>query len=702
MRHATRARHENRSRPGAGLRAVSVAALVMLLLTCAPQTARAVGSEDRRDDPAVGLRMLCDSRWAGNGFGGYYPVRITLTNTGSPARVRIVFQPDREMLPTVELPDIDLEQNATVFKTLLIPMTGPGTRGYVKVFRNGKDLVRLTLSIGLPEVPREIPQPSLLIVSPTDIDGSEFARAAAGVVGRGESSVQKAEIVPPGRLPTSWLAYSGLDFVALSLESLGRLPAEQRLAILQWVDTGGNLIVYSVGGDPARSERLAALLGETLGGKDGDRAEPWQSPSPTDWEAITLVEPADPYGYAMSAGVEEASEAEPAQAEPAEPVVTSVWGVDGAAFRYRDRLLGRVFAFSENPFPGSVSDWGWMLKTMDQQRWTFPNRMGASGRRPSAGFLQFLIEGVSGVPVYAFLILMTLVTIVIGPLNYILLRRRRQVYLLLLTIPALALVTSVTLFAYSLLAHGFDVKSRIRSVTFLDQPRDTAVAVSRVALFAGLAPSEGLTFSPETAVTPVWSSEDAITGGRVVWGGRQTFGGGWFRSRTRTQFYTATHRAQRGHLEMTPTGAGTLRVANGLEWDIQSALIADADGTLYHIGELPAGAEGVARRAETAETSELARLFRENAPEGPLSAVSYGSNPYGYGYGYGYGYHIDQFTPNEGRIEKLLGGFYQNTEATNLLKPNTYVAVLSETPDIETGLEETTERGGFHVLLGRY
>jgi hypothetical protein len=681
------------------LPAVLAAVVAAAPFVCGPPSVLAIGSEERRDDPAVSLRVLYDTRWTGNGFGGYYPVRIELTNTGDPADVRIVFEPDGETLPTVEVPGIELERNATVFKTLLIPMTGPGTRGYVKVYRNGREHSRLTLSVSLPDVPRDNPQPTLLILSPNLVDGGEFARAAASVTGQGESSVQKVEVIPPVRLPTSWLAYSGLDFVAVSLAHLKGLPAEQRTALLQWVDTGGNLVVHSVGGEPAKSVELAQSLGQA----EGEPADPWQFVAPASWAAVTLTEPADPYGYTMPSMTTEP------EANPADETAVSVWGVNRSAVEYRDlqfrdRMLGRVFAFADDPFPGSASDWAWMLNTLDQQRWTFPYRMGACGRRPSAGFLQFLIDGVSGVPVYAFLILMTLVTIVIGPVNYIVLRRRRQVYMLLLTIPALALATSLTLFGYSLLAHGFDVKSRTRSLTFLDQRRDTAVAVSRVALFAGLAPSDGLSFSPETAVVPIWSSEDAITGGRVVWGGKQTFAGGWFRSRTRAQFYTATHRPQRGHLEMTAAGEGVLRVANGLEWDIRSALITNKDGVLYHVGELPAGAEGTARSADPADLMEVARQFRENAPDGPLS-TSYGSSPYGYGYGYhyGYGYNIDQFTPNEGRIEKMFATFQQSTHDTQkLLQPNSYLAILEENPGVEAGLEDTTERNGFHVVLGRY
>ena len=117
-------------------------------------------------------------------------------------------------------------------------------------------------------------------------------------------------------------------------------------------------------------------------------------------------------------------------------------------------------------------------------------------------FNEFLIPGVGVVPVYAFLGLMTLFTLVIGPLNYLLLWRRRQLYLLVITIPSIALVTTFSLVAYAVLASGFGVTSRLLSVTLLDQGAKTAVSAARLSLYAGMAPSTGLAFPLESRGLP--------------------------------------------------------------------------------------------------------------------------------------------------------------------------------------------------------
>ena len=75
---------------------------------------------------------------------------------------------------------------------------------------------------------------------------------------------------------------------------------------------------------------------------------------------------------------------------------------------------------------------------------------------------------IRGVPVYGFMVLITVFAIVIGPVNYFYLRRKRLLWLLLVTVPATALVTSVLLVGYSVAAHGFSIRSRIRSLTVLD------------------------------------------------------------------------------------------------------------------------------------------------------------------------------------------------------------------------------------------
>jgi hypothetical protein len=307
--------------------------------------------------------------------------------------------------------------------------------------------------------------------------------------------------------------------------------------------------------------------------------------------------------------------------------------------------------------------------------------------------------------VAAFVGLITVFTVVIGPLNYFWMTRRKQLYLLVVTIPAIALLTSTALFGYSAVAHGFSVKSRVRSLTILDQKSRTAIATSRVSLYAGLAPSKGLQFSPQTAVYPIWPEHGAFESGRVDWTERQALQSGFLRSRTRTQFLTVTHRDERGRLEIERAAHSQLPVTNGLEWDIQALLAADADGELYYGGELPAGAATKLTPASQTDLEAVAELVRRHPLQMPAGVTSGGGTDW-----FGFGNMRRYYWGNElavsyasGAAERRIAELSQPHQLRGgALPAKSYLAVLKENPGIETGVTAAEERASLHLLVGYY
>jgi hypothetical protein len=61
-------------------------------------------------------------------------------------------------------------------------------------------------------------------------------------------------------LPERWLDYTGLDLVAIALDSFGKMTADARRALVEWVECGGTLVVYKVGKPAGESEELEKLL----------------------------------------------------------------------------------------------------------------------------------------------------------------------------------------------------------------------------------------------------------------------------------------------------------------------------------------------------------------------------------------------------------------------------------------------------------
>src|SRR5262249_24385644 len=162
-------------------------------------------------------------------------------------------------------------------------------------------------------------------------------------------------------------------------------------------------------------------------------------------------------------------------------------------FLFRRAGLGCVVAIAaENPFPGQTTDWVWIFNTVPDNHWKWFRRSGVSLHRKNRDYWTFLIPDVGEAPVVSFLLLVSLCAIVIGPVNYVLLGRSRRLYLLLLTVPAGALLVSVSLFGYALLTDGLSVRLRSRSFTELDQRTGEAAAWSWQSYYAAIAPSQGL------------------------------------------------------------------------------------------------------------------------------------------------------------------------------------------------------------------
>lgn len=653
-----------------------------LAISCVSACTAAYGIGDEAKMSEQDLNVTFDSRWAGNASGGYYPLRFRMTNRAPARDITIVVQRQYEEVPRVQQ-SVRVDQNATIETTLLVPMVNAATSGELRIYSDGVELKRMRQGIVFPQVNLEVAdRPSLIVIAPTNVDVGPFDDAVSALTpssahGYGYSVTSDSQQVPPALLPESWLGYSGLDFVAVSLKTLDSLARSYRDPLLKWVETGGTLIVYDIGGPAADSQELDDLLGLSRRDFHGDA-----------WENGQLVL-RRPIALPQQAG--QLSTEEVLQKNRA----GFLWGNRADVFQKQSVMLGSVYGFSGNPFPGTMHDWGWFLNEVGANQYRWSVRNGFSSRHGHDEYLNFLIPGVESVPVFAFLILITGFTVVIGPVNYFYCWKRKQLFLLIVTIPAIALATSLTLFAYSAVSHGFGTKSRMRSVTFLDQQQRTAITISRNALWCGFAPSDGLGFSPQTAVFPLWGSDDEFQTGRVDWTDAQILTGGWLRSRTRTQFVTTTHRIERGRVDVKVVG-GAAEVSNGLEHDLEMILVAAEDG-VYYFGEgIPAGSVAQLSRATDEELQLLEDRIAAAKPEFPegvnAGVVEESYTPYGYSRDRAVGFGASLFDrgvegPRAAGRKVASGEFY---------------AVFQDNPGVDLGLESTVEYAGFHCLIGRY
>ena len=176
----------------------------------------------------------------------------------------------------------------------------------------------------------------------------------------------------------------------------------------------------------------------------------------------------------------------------------------------------------------------------------------------------------SAAPVGSFLILITAFVIVIGPVNYFLLRRKRRLYLLLVTVPLGAALVTLTLFAYALISDGLGVRVRMRSFTEIDQRAGRSVSWSRQSYYAGLAPSGGLTFPETVAVFPIEQypaerQQGALGTQWLVWGEQQNLATGYISSRSAAQFLVVESGPSSRRL-LVESGPGDAAVWRPIGW----------------------------------------------------------------------------------------------------------------------------------------
>lgn len=766
------------------LRSVPTVVTVVLCMTALCPSALAREFELRGED----LRIVGETQWTGGGWGGYHPIRCEITNFGPGRDVELLFQPHDpgRGTPTVRR-RLRLEQNATARVTLAVPLVGGRSSGRLDVRVAGTGVPGLNVDLALAgPSDGEFPYPSLLIVAPNDVPtrGFDIAMGAAAqsianpgyprghflTRRRGMGEVRRNTVAPTS-LPTAWIDYSAVDIVAMRLDVLESLRPDERAAIFDWVATGGRLIVDRVDAVAVESSRLRDVL--TTTGTDG-QTFPWEaadgthrqplllpddrlpgefSAIPNEGSPLSIARDVLPREMQQQLDMIESAIGRPANLTMAEPS----WSPDPPPFFVKRIGFGRIAAVTGDVFSGNGADWTWLLTELGGPAIVWPVRQGMLSGRGDMEFINQPIPGVRGVPTIAFLTLITLFTLAIGPVNYFLLWRRKQLSRLVVTVPALAAVTSLILFSYAAFAHGFSTKGRIRSVTLLDAGTNTATTISRLALFSGRTPTAGLTFSNDTAVFPMYPFQEQFQVGEVDWTEAQTLTGGWLKTRTRTQFLTINRRDERGRLVVTPNGNG-LRVVNGFEVPFTYLVVTDAAGKAYFAEHVAAGSDAVAKPLTDADWGKvrefaldrilepppgiepdeiadglwgdlrwrwreptwqpqfregllerhLARLIEQtpkqssdtlDSPDPPAARATHdaaaGDNDSG---ATETGEDDGDGDPSEIRIDRAV----VDDTIDLLAKPRHFLAIASENPRIDTGGLEVDEYGSVHVMMGRW
>lgn len=496
---------------------------------------------DPRTRPTSRLQMIVDTSWVESQ--GYRPVRLTFHPIGKrvfpadrnlvvelrPGRWNTPLETRLEVSRSIELPEGAEAASTTIY----VPQDGfYGVYG-VRVYEDGQFLSDLSDKPGVRN-PNMIwygdDMPSMVFLT-AEVPSIYERRTVAGMrpnsqpaeLTSGDSMARLTRMTTPlsygaANVPIeTWLAYKwpqisaaspgfefmnpadlpellpGLSSVDLmliqrnELEQLAEESPESFALLRRWMLAGGNLCTTGGGDDFDGRAEIEAIFGlppEGLKPRRKSSGEPvgplfesaWRYPN--DWEYGSLL--VEFHNLQRKAGeLEETKDLDP----PSQP-----------PFALRPAQFGQLILTSGDAFELDKQDWNWLFKSIPSRLWKWEIRHGLAMNSANDGFWDFTVPGVGLPPVTAFQVLITIFALLIGPLNYLVLSRKRKLSWLMATVPLGSLVTIVGLVGFAMFTDGISVRARVRSLTHIDQRTQHAVSFSRQSYYAGVAPGDGLVY----------------------------------------------------------------------------------------------------------------------------------------------------------------------------------------------------------------
>jgi hypothetical protein len=329
--------------------------------------------------------------------------------------------------------------------------------------------------------------------------------------------------------------------------------------------------------------------------------------------------------------------------------------------------FGQYLTSTDPTFPQERGE-GWSLLNASWGQTAAPWQKVRSVEDANAAFK--VVDDV-GIPVRGLFLLMLVFAVVIGPVNFTLLARKRRRMWLLWTVPTISLVTILAVFGYMLLLEGWSGHLRTEALTILDETSHRAATIGWMAFYTPVTPGDGLHFDYDTEVTPQIGSDmyrGRISGGPhdIDWTSDQHLTRGWVSARIPAHFKLRKCAVRRERVTVGPGPDGALTAANGLGAEVSRLHYADEQGRVYRAGPIPAGARAVL--AATGETLPADREWEE-------ARALYAGDWVG-----------------------LVASAARTP--TRLLGPRCYLAELDSAPFVEEGLRNVKTRACRSVVLG--
>ncbi|MDB4557634.1 hypothetical protein N9053_00650 [bacterium] len=234
-------------------------------------------------------------------------------------------------------------------------------------------------------------------------------------------------------------------------------------------------------------------------------------------------------------------------------------------------------------------------------------RRGADPVLGNSEYKKWLVPGVAQPPVYVLVTLLTIFVILVGPVAYRRTKKSGRSHLMFVIAPVLALVTTVSMFAYGVAADGFSAIGRVRQITWVDGATGSAGERVRGTYFAPISPRAGLTFPGDSEVFAVrrpdstsWEARHRLLkeplGSVTVTQGMQRFSSSFLPSREQKQFVSQRPRLDVGCLtiKIAASKGQQCEVKNGFGFRVNDAIVRDRKGRYWRIKNLESGDSQIA------------------------------------------------------------------------------------------------------------
>ncbi len=590
------------------------------LLVCLCLFAFAAGSAhaagEYRTVDIESLKITIDSEWASRTAPGYLPVRFDITNLGEARVIEIVGQGMRLFRSTRGLHQggigirqaVRLARGDRVRLTIPVPISADNENVRFEIREDGRTLERFNYN-GFQSGTIPPMASALIVADPASAFGklaASWPRAMTGATSftmiAGPSGTRT---VPSGGIST----IPPLDFVL----DPARLPAN-------WLG-------------------FTSLRAVMIGPKEWEQLNGAQKDALLTWTACggDLLFVDGDMGALFPGG-------------PNPPGGAS----NPAAAGY---FFGRIHL----PTSASVSAAGLAAvlsatEKLKDSNWALPVNGAADWGRIAVRGFRLPIPGVEGVPARAYLSILIVFSLLIGPANYWFLWRKQRQVLLVLTVPVISAIFIVLLGGYVVAGEGLGVRGRAVTFTMLDQVRKQASTRATMSLYAaGMTPAGGLRFARDVAVFPIGPDGAGSREQQTLdLTDAQRFAEGLIQARSPTNLEEIGFRPARERLSFSREADG-MNVVNGLGATVAALVYRDGDKVYSLARPLAAGGREIlntgSRDARIVVPSDL-----------PLSA------------------RFQYLIENQPR--------------------GSYLAVLERSPFWDPGVSGVSERGSFHLVIG--